>query len=155
MHEQRGTVTRRSGDRVWVRTDDPAGSCDACAAGGGCGVLRWPSHRRLEFSLPVDDDSPLAAGDAVTVSVPDGAVVVGALAQYLVPLLGLVGGAVIAATALGAQSDVATGAGAMGGLLAGLFAARLLAGTFMRRGLLVARVRRGIGNSGSINVEVA
>jgi len=143
-HQASARVVRLDGGRIWIETL-PESGCAACATGSGCGALRWRSRRPAVFAVPAPTNGQAAVGDTVLVEIPDGALLLGALAQYLAPLAGMFAGA-IALSLPGAQpSDFAIGLGATAGLLAGLFAARVLAARLARRGWFATRVRRADG----------
>lgn len=71
-------------------------ACGSCNASGGCGtalLANWFPKRQL--TLQVDDALGVSAGDLVVVGLDDGLLQKVALKLYALPLLGLLGGAVI------------------------------------------------------------
>jgi len=143
-HQARGRVVRLDGGRIWIETL-PESGCAACATGSGCGALRWRSRRPAVFAVPAPTSGRVAIGDTVLVEIPGGALLLGALAQYLAPLTGMFAGAIAVSVTGPPPSDIATGLGAMAGLLAGLFAARMLAARLARQGWFATQVRRADG----------
>jgi len=108
-------------------------TCSACSARSGCGVslLDRVLGRRPQRLLLVDK-LKLRPGDKVVVGIPEGALLKAAVAAYMVPLLGLLGGALLGDMMLqeGAMDQgLALLAGALGfaaGLLVtGLYSRRL------------------------------
>jgi len=111
---------------------DPARKCAGCA-----GACRWIAVTRN--GLPRRPGDPaLAPGDLVEVTLPESRVLLGALAVYGLPLLGLLAGAAIAA--LPGFGD----AGILAGAVAGC-AVAFLATTALRR-----RIERSVVGSVSI-----
>jgi len=120
-----GVVTRVEGDYVWVDVGAGAG-CGNCKSQGGCGSgllgLAAPSRQHRLFN-----SIGARAGDAVTLSMPDGGVLKAAVLAYLLPLgLGLAG----------AAGGMWAGGGdgpALVGLIAGLGGGWLLLRRFTRQ----------------------
>jgi sigma-E factor negative regulatory protein RseC len=96
MIEIPARVVRTEAGTAWVVAAAPT-SCGACG-GKGCGSSLFARifHGR-ESEYPVDNPIAARAGETVVVGVPDGALFRATLAAYLVPLLLMVLGAVIAA----------------------------------------------------------
>lgn len=142
MIETPARVTRLDGASAWVVSEAPA-SCGACG-GKGCGSsvfsrLWHPEHPEYPVRNPIGAQP----GDAVTVGLPDGALLRASGAAYLLPVGALVLGAVLGQW-LGGEP-----AGALGGLL-GL----LLAGLGLRlrrpdRGAEPVILRRGAAGCAS------
>lgn len=120
MTESEAIVTRVEGDVAFVEVNAMASACGKCGDKGGCGKSHTgPRHYSLSNSVGA------RPGDAVIVSVPDGAVLKAAVLSYLMPLLFvLTGGA--AGSAWGGEGLPAV-AGAAIGLLVGLAVLRLFA----------------------------
>lgn len=104
MIEARGIVVATEAQSALVTTDDNP-VCARCAAAGGCGAVKLtralclrPRHYRVR--------NPIGAvpGDHVVIGVEEGALWKSSLVVYLVPLLLLLGGAMMGS--LGA-SDLA------------------------------------------------
>jgi sigma-E factor negative regulatory protein RseC len=112
MAEMKGTVTTLDGDHAWVRI--PEEGCGRCQEPGGCGG----GHLARAFCAPsrvyrVRNPSGARLGEEVTVMVRDRTLFRGAVAGYVLPLLGLFLGA-----ALGREFAGETGS--MAGAAAGL-----------------------------------
>jgi sigma-E factor negative regulatory protein RseC len=90
---------------------------------GGCGVSALGKLlRRQGRAWQVMNTAGAAVGDEITVGVPDAAVLAAAVLAYLLPLLGLLAGAAIAASTATGDSQVALGGGL--GLALGIVLAR-------------------------------
>lgn len=121
MIETPARITRVEGRSAWVTSKAPS-SCGACA-GKGCGSSTFSRFWHPdEPEYRVDNPIGAAAGDAVVVGLPDGALMRAALASYAMPLILVLSGAGLGNTLYGEL-------GAVGGGLAGL----LLAGFGLRR----------------------
>jgi positive regulator of sigma E activity len=106
----------------WARlVCDGAGRCDVCGAGpgAGCGSSPGASDRRcLVVPRSSGGRRALRAGDVVVVSVAEEAIVRVAALTYLLPWLGLLTGAGLAA--LAGVGDGGTFLAATGGAVAGV-----------------------------------
>jgi sigma-E factor negative regulatory protein RseC len=97
MIEERAEVVACEGRFAWVQTQR-ASTCGSCAANKGCGtatLARVLGQRRTR--VRVLNDARAVAGEQVVIGLSEQALVRGALAVYLVPLLGLLGGALFGA----------------------------------------------------------
>ena len=87
--EEQGTVIASDASGITVRVERRS-TCSRCSARSGCGngVLAQVLGRRdIEFQLPAN---PLVrSGDSVVLGIRDHALVSGAFAVYLLPLLGM------------------------------------------------------------------
>lgn len=115
MAKARGTVTRRDGAYAFVRIQTEG--CGRCHEPGGCGG----SPLTQAFCAPqkiyrVLNPRGAAPGDEVVVEIPDRALLRGAVAGYLLPLLGLFLGAALGLEYAGENASMA---GAAAGLAAG------------------------------------
>jgi sigma-E factor negative regulatory protein RseC len=73
-------------------------TCGACSARGACGTSlldRFLGRRPLELEL--EDTIGLAPGEEVVVGVPEEALLISSFVAYMLPLLGLIGAALIGA----------------------------------------------------------
>lgn len=127
MIEQEATVVAREGDHVWVEARRQS-TCNGCAARSGCGTGAlggWLPGAVTRLRVP--DPLGVRPGERVVIGVPEGAVLRGSLLVYLVPLLGLLGGALMGEQ-LGAflshTGDALALAGGAAGLLLGFVYAR-------------------------------
>ncbi len=117
--EIRTRVREVHGD--WARlVCEQAGQCDLCGSGRGCGLRLMGRSREHHLTVPRGSHStrPLIAGDAVLVSVADGAIVRATALIYLLPVAGLLAGA-----GLAQMMDMGDGIAflaALGGALAGV-----------------------------------
>lgn len=97
--------------------------CARCAAGRGCGAGIFSARRGTRrLDVAVDERQKLAAGDAVSIELMPGNVLVAALVVYGLPLAGA---AVAAVLAYGLDlGDAGAALMAFGGLFAGALAGR-------------------------------
>jgi sigma-E factor negative regulatory protein RseC len=114
MIERSGTILAVQDGVATIRVETPS-ACASCGSRGVCG------DKHTTVRLPVAET--LRAGDGVTLTLAEGALVRGALRAYLLPAVALLLGAV----ALSAFGDLAAVGGALSGLGAGLIAQRILA----------------------------
>lgn len=117
MIESPARIRRTEGETAWVVSEAPS-SCGACA-GKGCGSSVFARFWHADLAeYPVANPIGAAAGDAVVVGLPDGALLHAALTSYGLPLVLLLLGAGIGGTIFGEP-------GAIGGGLSGLILAAL------------------------------
>ena len=124
----------------WVRlVCEEADRCERCAGGGGCGLGATGGSRQRFLDMPQRTTirPPLQAGDLVLVSVDDGAIVRAAAASYLLPVAGLLAGALLGQlTGLG---DGVVLLAALGGVFACVCYGRRAAGRRLRVGVAMRR----------------
>ena len=97
MIEETGQVVECQGRFAWVETRR-ASTCGSCSASKGCGtatLAKVLGQRRTRTR--VLNDLGAGVGDEVVIGLPEQALVRGALAVYLVPLLGLLAGGLFGA----------------------------------------------------------
>lgn len=131
MIEECGRVVSTGAGGTWVETLARAG-CGRCDQPGGCGQnsitrLFASRNRRVRVATEI----PLASGDRVLIGIPDGQLLRASLVVYLLPLLGLVAGAVAGHFGSNGSEGVSILGAALGmggGFLAAHFAARVLNG---------------------------
>lgn len=124
MIEAEGMVVAVDGQYAWVETERRSG-CDGCAKAQGCGtgtLAKAFGNRMTRFRVPNTLSAEINTG--VIVGLPEESLVRGALLVYLVPLITLLGAALLAA-ALGGTEGVIAIAG-VAGLGMGLAAVRVL-----------------------------
>lgn len=111
MIEEQARIVAVEGEDAWVAVDRKSvcGSCDA-KKGCGTGVLTGILGRR-NAPLRVRNTLGLKSGDWVTLGVNEGAILKGAVAMYLAPLLGLFIVSAIAQFLLGFSEPMAITAG--------------------------------------------
>lgn len=96
MIEETVQVRAIEGDRLLLEAR-PRSACGGCAARGGCGTSMLASvlgRRPIRFSLPNTVDA--REGDWLLVGLPENALLGGSLLVYLLPLLGLIAGGLLA-----------------------------------------------------------
>ena len=145
MIEATGIVRELDGGRALVEVQRRT-ACGGCASQGSCGtsvIAAWfgrrPSRLWARTAMPV------RVGETVLVSLPEATLLQASLLMYLLPVLGLVGGAALGSLLAGpgAGSDLPGIAGGVLGLLAGLAASRSRAADLAARpGTEVAVLRR-------------
>jgi positive regulator of sigma E activity len=109
MIEERAEVVACEGRFAWVQTQR-ASTCGSCAANKGCGtatLAKVLGQRRTR--VRVLNDARAVAGEQVVIGLSEQALVRGALAVYLVPLLGLLGGALFGAHLAGTVAGTRAG----------------------------------------------
>lgn len=114
MSERSGTILSVHDGVATIRVETPS-ACASCGSRSACG------GKDKTVRLPVA--ATLRAGDGVTLTLAEGALVRGALRAYLLPAITLLLGAI----ALSAFGDLAAAGGALSGLGFGLIAQRILA----------------------------
>jgi sigma-E factor negative regulatory protein RseC len=94
--EEQGIVIARTGDIAEVEVRRRSG-CHGCSVQGACGTSLIDRYLgRRKSLLQVDNALDVVPGDEVVVGVSDAVLLRAAVAAYLVPLIGLIGGAVVA-----------------------------------------------------------
>ncbi|SDL70748.1 positive regulator of sigma(E), RseC/MucC [Modicisalibacter muralis] len=128
--EERARVVATFAGGAWVETEAKAG-CGGCAARQGCAsgfLARWRRTPRLALLT----DTQLHVGERVTIGLPAGRFLQGALIVYGWPLLlAIVAGGV--AERLSAPGHVSVPLAFAGGLALGLLASRLQLRRHQRR----------------------
>lgn len=126
MVEERGVVVRVEGSRAEVAFVRQA-ACGSCSAKTACGsgVLGELFGRR-RHRVWMENTIEAEAGDHVVVGIREGEFVATSLMAYLLPLLTLFAGAMVAESYLAgtAETELPTVLGGMAGLVLGLYALR-------------------------------
>lgn len=127
MMTERGRVVAVTDDSVWVETVR-ASTCSGCSARKGCGhgLLNGIGGGRRNYLRVLPGDVPLrdvAVDDQVEVAIPEQVLLSGAAIVYLLPLLTMLAGMLLASSQT--SGDGAAIAGAALGLIAGLGLVRL------------------------------
>lgn len=124
MIEQIATVVAVEGDAAWVETQRQSG-CGACAMNKGCGAGLFA--RAFGFHSPqlkVLNIQNIEVGDHVIIGIDEQALVRGSFAAYMMPILFMLGFALLGETASVAwrvvDSDLAAVSSGMVGLIVGL-----------------------------------
>ena len=97
MIEARGTVVASSGQRLWVEIPFRCKGCD-----GRCGRLAWTAKSRRFHRIEVWAGGEAEVGDEVGIGLPGGRVTGAVAAVCLLPLSGLLAGALVS-TLMGFQ----------------------------------------------------
>jgi sigma-E factor negative regulatory protein RseC len=137
VSDSEAVVARLEGEHAWLEVCKPS-VCGSCASAEACGGR--PDKKRLQR---VRNTIGANVGDAVIVTVADGAVLKAALWSYLMPLLlALVGAAVGTALA----GDVAALVGTVSGLTIGLALLRVVGAQLAsrREPLLAIRIKSAV-----------
>jgi sigma-E factor negative regulatory protein RseC len=124
MIEQAGIVVSVQGDTAEVEAER-RGDCGGCAADGSCGTSLLARYFEGKRSLlQVHNAIGAAPGDRVVVGVPEGTLLEASFLAYLVPLLSLIGTAMIGAQVADyvapAYSEGLSALAGLGGLAAAL-----------------------------------
>ena len=134
MLETRATVIRILESHALVQANQGSG-CEQCD-GKGCGTgklaqLFCSKPRLFQVANPIN----AGVGDQVVISVAEGAVLRGIGVVYLLPLLLLLGGAMLGnfLAAQAGQTDAYAASGALLGLVAGFVLARISSRQFRSR----------------------
>jgi len=127
MMTETGRVVAVDQHAVWVEVIQQS-TCGSCSAQKACGQsllqkLYQGRHHRIQVFR--DDQAPeqIQIGDQVTIGLPEAVIVRGSLVLYILPLLGLLLGAVIG-QALFESGDLSAIIGAALGFLCGIFVAK-------------------------------
>lgn len=132
MIEQAGIVVRVDGERAWVETERRS-SCGDCSAQAGCGhALLGKTFGRRFTEVQVVNKADLKPGECVILGVREDALLKSSFAVYLIPLLGLLLGALVGATAVPGMGDLAALLGGVAGFVAGLWWVRGFGGRAAR-----------------------
>lgn len=129
MIEERAVVVDVSPEGTVLLEKTPGGDCGTCAA--PCLALRAGYAAKGRLSLRVASPDSFKPGDRVVMGLAETAVLTAAIRLYLLPVAGLLLGALAGhqvAQLTGWADDAASAAGALGGLLLVLRSIRLVAG---------------------------
>ena len=119
MIVERGKVSHLEGDIAWVECQSSS-ACERCARGQGCGggVLGALLGDRLHRVQASAGDHELKVGDQVELGMAETSLLSGAFVVYLMPLAGLLLGALAIGYLVGFDNDAMTVMGGAGGLVA-------------------------------------
>jgi sigma-E factor negative regulatory protein RseC len=126
--EEEATVVRVEGQDIWVETHRRS-ACGQCSASKGCGTAaleNFFSSRRTQ--LRVLSKIAVSPGDQVMIGLEEAAMLRGSLAVYLVPLILLAAGAMLAQAGFGGHSEWPAVMGGLSGLVGGFLWLRHYAG---------------------------
>lgn len=132
MIEQQVQVIAIEGNRLLVEAERQS-SCLSCSVKNGCGtsvLAKWFDKKHLRFYVDNYNDEALlkvSVGDTVSVGLQESALTQGALTVYLIPLLVMIGVALLINSWLPGSfywRDLVIAGAALMGLLLGLVAGR-------------------------------
>lgn len=127
MIEQEVEVIAVENNRLLVEAEQQS-SCQSCAVKSGCGtsvLAKWFNRKRLRFY--VDNTVNATVGDHIHVGLQESALTQGALMIYLLPIIAMIGAALLVDAALPADfywRDLLTAASAFAGLGLSLYVSR-------------------------------
>jgi sigma-E factor negative regulatory protein RseC len=113
MIEESGRVVATETGSVWVETVRTA-ACDTCSAKSGCGHSTLAKLGRDSVHMHARCDIDVAIGDQVVVGVPEEIMVKSSLLAYLMPLVAMLIGVLVADELWG--QDIFTALAGMAGL---------------------------------------
>lgn len=131
MNEEVGTVREARGEKALVVTDRQS-MCGQCVAKGYCHMLGGGKEMIAEALNPIG----AKPGDTVRIGIPAGTVAKASFVVYMIPAIGLVGGAAlgyVTGTSSGMDYNLATLVGSLAGLGISLIVVRLLSNTLGER----------------------
>jgi len=131
MNEEVGTVREVRGEKALVVTDRQS-MCGQCTAKGYCHMLGGGKEMIAEALNPIG----AKPGDTVKIGIPAGTVAKASFVVYMIPAIGLVGGAAlgyVTGTSSGVDYNLATLVGCCAGLGISLIVVRLLSNTLGER----------------------
>ncbi len=137
MVEECGRVVAVENSGVWVATLSRTG-CGRCDQPGGCGrqslfrLFGQRQHHVLAHIVDGETDEnarALTAGDSVTIGIPEGLLLRASLTLYLLPLLGLLAGALAGHGWAGESASILLG---LVGVATGFVLARWVARTHLQ-----------------------
>jgi sigma-E factor negative regulatory protein RseC len=124
MLTETGRVVGVEADGLWIETIRQS-TCGACAAQKGCGhgLLNRISDGKRGYIrvLPAGDRTieDYNIDDQVVISIPEEVILRGSFIAYVLPLLGMMAGALAAANGFSGNEDLLAVTGALGGLALG------------------------------------
>ncbi|MEJ2552846.1 MAG: SoxR reducing system RseC family protein [Gammaproteobacteria bacterium] len=125
MIEQIATVVALEGDSAWVETRRQS-ACGACARSEGCGAGLFAKAFGFDSpQLKVTRNGNVSIGDCVVIGIDERALVRGSFAAYMMPILFMLGFALLGETVMSprlgsAALDLAGVLGGAVGLVVGL-----------------------------------
>jgi len=143
-HEEATVTGEAPGGKIQV-TVERGEACHACAAQGACKALGGQTR---DIVLLVDNDVGAAPGDRVRITMAESAVLKASFVLYLLPALGLIGGAAggwAVAQTQGWQTDPPAIVGALAGLILGFALGRLVGARMARDRAFSPRLTAVIG----------
>jgi sigma-E factor negative regulatory protein RseC len=128
MLTETGRVVAVDTDGLWVETIRQS-TCGVCAAQKACGhglINRMTDGKRSYIRVLPGEQAPAecSVDDQVRISIPEEIILRGSFVAYLLPLICMLGGALLAVGFLPGSEDGAAALGAITGLLIGFAAVR-------------------------------
>lgn len=123
MLTESGRVVGLEEDGLWVETIRRS-TCGTCAAQKGCGhgLLNRIAEGKRGYIRVLPGEHPVdhyKINDQVLISIPEEIILRGSFIAYVLPLLGMLAGALAAVNWLGGQEDLMALCGAAAGLALG------------------------------------
>lgn len=131
MNEEEGVVEEVQGEKALIRTDRHS-MCAQCVAKGYCQMLGGGKEMLSEARNPIGAQP----GDIVKVGIPEGTVAKASFIIYMVPAIGLVGGASLgyyAARLYSLDINGVTLIASLAGLGVAMIAVKLLSNTLKKK----------------------
>jgi sigma-E factor negative regulatory protein RseC len=131
MNKEQGLVQEVRGEKALVLTDRHS-MCGQCMAKSYCHMLGGGKEMLSQARNPI----AAQPGDMVVLGIPEGTVTKASLVVYMVPVIGLVGGATLGYYIAGLyhlEVNVTTLIGSLGGLGLAMIAVRLLSNTLSKK----------------------
>lgn len=138
--EQRGEIIGFAQGMAQIRVERASSACAGCGSRSAC-ASGQAAAQVIQLALP---GTP-RVGDQVTVAMPHSSVALAALLGYLLPPVGLLIGALIAATAFSGDAPAVLGAGL--GFVGGLLLTRLISRFTFERGLVPSVCNHGLSSA--------
>jgi sigma-E factor negative regulatory protein RseC len=133
--EQHAIVLKTEGNLAWVEARE-SGTCGSCGS-GGCSTRRLADlFGRRERAFPVDTVLRAGAGERIVIGIPSGALWKSAFRLYGLPLLLMLGGALLGQHLYG---DLGALAFAVAGLVLAMLAQRSLRPSHALRPVMLRR----------------
>jgi len=128
MLTEAGRVVGVETDGLWIETMRRS-TCGNCAAQKGCGhgLLNRISDGKRGYIRVLPGDRAIenyAIGDQVLIGIPEEVILRGSFIAYVLPLMGMLAGALAAASWLPGNEDFLALLGAAGGLVIGFILVR-------------------------------
>lgn len=98
MIEETGYVVAIDGEHVWLQTN-PRSACSHCSVGSDCGtsvLAQWFGKRNRRIRVP--NELGLVVGQQAIIGISDNVLMKASLIAYLMPLLSMIGIALLAAS---------------------------------------------------------
>jgi len=113
----------------------PQSACPRCEAGNGCGggILAKAFASKI-YQIEVNKSQSLQVNELLIIGLPESTLVQGSVLHYLLPLVSMILGAFLFASAFG-NGDLYTVSGALLGFIVGIITSRIIASTLFNHKL--------------------